>query len=395
MDMPFFELRIIIQVGNVHSHSKNKYGENGIVHLLEHLVFNKSKKYPEKHSFEKKLAQYAGTFNATTYAWQTEFIIYGPTIYFNELVGGVIDHIFFPVFDNDDIRHESKIISNERNERKYYPGQNSMSKYMFTEWINDESYSKNQLFGSDENLSEIDSRQLSSFHNEHYLQDNTEIIIGGNFNIDFLINQLQNIGTKKSNLVANCSPTKWKKKEFHTHTDKDTDMPLWVIGGIIEKSSPSERVCFDVLHNYLTNEKHGPIYDWLRKEKGWIYGMDFGSNFDAKRFLWHATIPFANQNDIVIARKDFDNKIIDAICDQNRIEIEINRQLAERVFFYQTLGSRMDTASYSLFANKKIITESEYVSYIESCRSKKILLDIYKKYLSPEVRSDFITISEK
>ena len=54
MDVPYFSIRAVLPIGVVHAHAGNIGGIPGIVHFLEHELFHRSERHPEKDSFEKE-----------------------------------------------------------------------------------------------------------------------------------------------------------------------------------------------------------------------------------------------------------------------------------------------------------------------------------------------------
>jgi len=394
MDTSFFDIRVILPVGNVHSHSGNNAGEGGIAHFIEHLIFGKSKLYPEKNSFERKLASWGGAFGGATHPWCTEIQLSGNCKYVEEIITGLIDHIYNPIYNESDIEIERNVIANERTERKYYPGYSSLGHYMYNEWMDDTGYTKDQLFGSDEDLASITKEKIEQFH-KYYFSNETKILIGGTFDEKIVIDLFSKIHTVSTPLTPKIDDIKWVKKDNSFFVDKDADSHQWIIGGLKQGGiTVQQNIELEILTKMLLNTKQGRIYDWLRKEKGWVYGIDSGSSKDADRFVWYCIFSFNSKQSMLDARKEFDQRVSKAIRDTDFVKNEIQRQKAESIFYYQTLGERMDIATESIMSHGDIVSEKQFDVFLENCTDSDYLLEIYNNFFTEKIRGEFFAIPD-
>jgi len=394
MKTSFFEMRIIIPVGNSHSHKDNQGGENGIAHLLEHMIFRRSKSYGKKDAFANFLSLNGATMNAVTCASYTEFIISSPSENLYRVLNAVISQIYEPVFNKNDLEIEKRIIKNESDQRKFYPGYDRLSQYMHSKWIQSYGYSKKQLFGDEKCLKGISAKQLRTFH-KNYFSNDTMIILGGDVDMVIVKDLFSKIKTKTINLSQRIEPIKWAGSVNHIFEDLDTDLPRLIIGGFQTEFDARDVAGYSFLNEYLFNSDTGILYRWMREEKGWIYSIENDLSEELNRFTWNTKISFRNKKDLDTVKKSLDHRIVLAIKDAKKLESEVKRQILERVFNYQTLTQRLDIATLSVTMYDRVITEEEYVKYILECTDVNRVREIYEKFFSPKCMKKFIAISKK
>lgn len=157
-DNNVFYIQIYIPIGSIH---ENK-GEYGISHFLEHLKFNKSKKY-DTETFRKKLGNYS--YNAYTTLDHTAYHLLADKKHYEDLINLMKEIVFNTEFSKNEIEIERKIVLAE----KVYTKQ---EKFL----LNDISiyHKKNPYYrsviGITKDLNKLTNRDFKRY-NKQYLND--------------------------------------------------------------------------------------------------------------------------------------------------------------------------------------------------------------------------------
>ena len=393
MDVPFFSIGIILPVGVAHSHTGNPGGVPGIAHFLEHALFHRSKLYPEKGSFEKKVALKGGYWNAFTGPFSTAFELDAPLDLQVEAVEGFFDHVFNPIILEEDLAIERGIVRNERDQRKYYPGADEVEEYLDTQWMHDRFYPKEQAFGSDADLGGMTADAVRLFHHQ-YSAKGIQIVVGGGHRLDPILDRAASIATTDVALTSSVEEAGWVRREYHEKSFRNIATPTYYLGSIVPRFDLFEEYTLQFILRLLTNEVHGPLYEWLRKEKGWTYGTHWGNSSSRDRMEMWLKIPVNDRAVVATIRNEIHERIRKALANAALVEREVSRREHNTLFFYQKLDDRLGEAANNLMKVGRIISEQEYREMSRRLNDTTLLLDLYEKYLSPSVSGEVLLLPE-
>jgi len=394
VDVPFVYLSIIIPVGSTHSISTNEGGINGVAHFLEHMIFERSKNFPEKGVLEKFVDLNGGYINADVGLEETIFYLSISNKLFDKAMSRFCEHLFNPVFKEEDIKIQREIIRNERKQKeRYYPENNEIDNYLNTKWMKTERVPIRQLFGSDSDLNKIDIKILERF-NCNYRSKKIKVLVSGKFNLKNIEKIFSKYFFQNIKLKKNIEHIDWKEKKYKNKKFKDIKHPIYVIGGIFNNISLKDEWGIRFLGILLTNYSHGPLYTWLRKEKGISYSMRFSDDSYGKEIFWKMYIPTNKMADVEEIRLNIHKKIKEILNDAKLIKNEVKRRLYRRVFFYQDIADRMDMAENYLIRDGVIYTEKYFDNLTKIFENSKELEKIYDKYFSKKVVREFLCLSK-
>ena len=102
-NLPVTFVRILIPVGNAHSHTDNLGCDEGYFHFIEHMCFERSVTYPDKKAYQEILSVTGSSFNAWTGPLITDYNFEAPAETFATTFPAFLNHIVSPVFNTDDI----------------------------------------------------------------------------------------------------------------------------------------------------------------------------------------------------------------------------------------------------------------------------------------------------
>lgn len=113
----FSFVAIIVFTGSIFENSEEK----GISHFIEHLIFKGSKYSTSFKNLNNKLNHNGMNVNAITSNLFTYYYISTPNIYIKEAITTLIQIVCNPLFREEDINNERKVVINELLERMNNP----------------------------------------------------------------------------------------------------------------------------------------------------------------------------------------------------------------------------------------------------------------------------------
>lgn len=395
MDVPFFDMTIQIPIGSAHSHTGNAGGAPGIAHYLEHMLFNRSKRYPERQSFQKMMQLKGGYWNAATYHGTfTEIQASAPLELQGVVVEGVLDHVYHPIFTPEDMAIERAIVANERNQRKYFPASSKLEHYLNTQWMRDSLVSKQQVFGTDEDLAAITPEQLYSFM-AAYAVPGTRVVVGGGHDLGRILPMLEAVQTKISHVVPVFETLGWNHKASHAAAFDDLDTPEYYVGNCCAGSlSYDDSITLGFMLRMLTNSVHGPLYEWTRLEKGWTYGISYSKWNSPERWGWRIELPLNSDQPLEEIRSELAHRIVGALSDADLIKKEAERWEYSEVYSFQTIESRTSTALGYLQTYGKVLGVKESRDIVRANARPERLTQLYETHISPSTWGEVLAIPE-
>lgn len=167
-------VNIVYKVGSKHE----GYGETGMAHLIEHMLFKQCKKFTD---IKKAIADKGAIANGTTW--------YDRTNYY-EVLSGTDENLRWALDMESDRMVNSKILPEElkkefsvvRNE--FEMGENDAANVLTERVLSTmylwHNYGKSTI-GSKEDIERVKAENLKAFYKKYYQPDNAVLIIGGKF----------------------------------------------------------------------------------------------------------------------------------------------------------------------------------------------------------------------
>ena len=389
-DDPFAIAKIVVPVGHMHNVG---LVTPGTAHFLEHMVCNRSDAFPDIDSYNRFVGLSGGKSNASTSISRTEYWVSASTHTFKQAFSGLVSRVFRPVLDESDLRNEITVISNERNRKsKWYPGENKLEKYLKNEWRWSQPVSLRQVFGSDDDLAQMNVRDLRLFH-QNYFDSRVHLIIGGSFDLDFVIQQLLGIVTAPRELPFEFRQNSWVNPTFHEVALSETNRFIYKVAGISDSNSIEQIAGLKFLLTMLTNSIHGPLFHWLRNELGWSYELGYSLSAGYDNVLnasWSMDMPVQTREQAMHVRAAIHTKILEAITNNELIRTEVRRMVLGGVFSYQRLGDCIKAAESCILYFGRIINEEEETAIINFVSNPDFLRAVYDKYIAPNVMGEIL-----
>lgn len=390
-DQAFVHLTAFIPIGSTY-HKKSHPA--GLPHFYEHMTFHRSHAHPEKDAFSQWVSSKGGEVNAMTRPFCTTYTVEIPTQFAREAWEGLHHLLFHPHFTEDDIATERTIVANERDQRKWYPGESEIGHYLCTEWFEGRVIEKDYLFGSDADLAAITPEILNEF-TSGYANRDVQVFVTGPENVPFIPETLGTIATSELNHAEHFIVPSWKNPTFHTRDFIDIDKPVYFLGSIYELPTNQERAGIHFLLEYLTDFSTGPLHQWLRHDLGWTYGISYERVVQKEREIIILEIPLQTVVQVDTVRSEIFDRIETSLGQKETLEKELERQLGKRVFFYQKTGYIIEDAINDLTNYESITSEDEYVSHLKHCTDPEYIQNIFNKFFGPKQRGEFCALPKE
>jgi zinc protease len=171
---PTVTINLTVLVGSRHE----GYGESGMAHLLEHMVFKGTPTHPE---VPKALRDHGASFNGTTNSDRTNYFETMPATDDNLEFGIALesDRLVNSFVKREDLQSEFSVVRNEFERGENNPSSILRQRIYATayEWHN---YGKSTI-GSRSDIERVPIENLQAFYRKYYQPDNAVLIVAGKF----------------------------------------------------------------------------------------------------------------------------------------------------------------------------------------------------------------------
>ncbi|NIF07885.1 insulinase family protein [Chryseobacterium sp. Tr-659] len=176
-------VNIIYNVGSKHE----GYGEKGMAHLLEHMLFKSTKKLGD---IKKQLSDKGGDANGTTWYDRTNYYEIFPSSDDNLkwALEMEADRMINATILQTDLDKEFSVVRNEFEIGENNPGSVLMERIVSTAYLW-HNYG-NSTIGSKEDIERVKAPTLRKFYEKHYQPDNATLVVAGKFDEKQAINYI-------------------------------------------------------------------------------------------------------------------------------------------------------------------------------------------------------------
>ncbi len=162
--------------------------ENGLSHIIEHMLFNGTKNC-SKQEFELKKFRIAADIIARTFKQSTRYYIKTASVNTIDAIDLLQDMIVNPDFSKQTLKGEKSVIIQEkitREEDISFVMSNKLEELMFGK----EHPLSKDIIGPEENILNFSREDLIKYHKKTYVGKNTVIVVVGNFSKKQILKKL-------------------------------------------------------------------------------------------------------------------------------------------------------------------------------------------------------------
>ena len=273
---PTITVNITYHVGSRHE----GYGESGMAHLLEHMVFKGSTKHK---NIPAELTAHGASPNGTTWYDRTNYFetFNATDENLNWALDLESDRMINSFIDNKDLQSEFTVVRNEFESGENSPSSVLMERILSTAYLW-HNYGKSTI-GSKEDIEKVPIENLKAFYKKYYQPDNATLVVAGK------IDEAKTLELINKYFGSIPRPSRVLPKTYTVEPVQDGErfVELRRVGDVqsvamayhIPPGSTPDYAAIDVLNEVLTNEPSGRLYQSLVKPGkasvlwGWAAGL--------------------------------------------------------------------------------------------------------------------------
>jgi zinc protease len=384
-------VNITYMVGSRHE----GYGETGMAHLLEHMVFKGSTKHP---NIPQELTEHGCRPNGTTWLDRTNY--YETFTASDDNLKWALDmesdRMVNSFIKKEDLATEFSVVRNEFEMGENDPGSVLMERIIASAYLW-HNYG-NSTIGSREDIERVPINKLQDFYKKYYQPDNAVLLVAGKIDPDKtlkLVNEYFGAIEKPSRVI---DPT----YTVEPVQDGERMVELKRVGDVqyigamyhLPSSTHPDFPALDLLIDIITNEPSGVLYKNMVETK--LATSQYGFGFDLKDpGLAYFAAEVLKDKSLEDAKKAF-LKTLDSVAVYKFTKVELDRAKTKAEKQYEALSRNTERLGMTL---------SEYVAkgdwrliFLYRDAIEKISLDdiqrVAKYYFKPSNRTYGLFIPE-
>lgn len=267
---------VYVKAGSVNE----KPEQAGLSHFLEHLMFKGSENYPGDE-FSRRVENMGGYINAATSTEYTMYYIDVQKDGVEEAVKMLADTMKNPLFPEDEINRERKVVIEEI--QRFFDNPFAVLYDTYSENLYRESALKNSVIGNEKVISSVPRNEIYNYYSTHYIPQNMTVVVCGNFD------------EKKISSLIGETFGKFEQKPLPqepvllepAHEGKEivkkgkVEVGYMLFGFLGPDASSDDIFAADLAGHVLGGGKSSRLYRTLKEEKQLVYSID--SSFQTMR----------------------------------------------------------------------------------------------------------------
>lgn len=283
----------VIALIRVNVGSRNeKDSIKGMSHILEHMFFRGTERFPTQKDLTGVLYRCGGKFNAYTSKDSTVFYISVSKKCIEQGLDVLSDAFYNSLFRQEDLEKEKKIVINEIND--YLSDPSTLMEYGLSELLYKSTRLEKDIAGSVKTVKSIDIDMMKTFINTYY-NDNVIVSVSGNIDcekivqlikrffvnkVDYYVENNKNIKNneiKKDKKSILYNDLHLKQKKFRMKFIKKTEEQSFIgLGFVSYKNNDKKNYPLLIISEILTGYLGAELYKSLRGDHGLVYGVYSG-----------------------------------------------------------------------------------------------------------------------
>jgi len=371
----------------------------GMSHLLEHMFFRGTEKYPTQSDLTSVLYRCGGGFNAYTSLDTTVFHITVSKKCIEEGLDILADSFYNSLFREEDLEKEKKIVINEIND--YLSDPSTLMYYGLSELMYKGTRLEKDIAGLSRTIRSIDIDMMKNFINTYYQKD-VVVSISGNVDCQKMVLLIKKFFKKKihydvkkvNKLITNDKKRElypqllMKQKIFQTKFVKKSEEQSFLgIGFTSYDHNDPKKHSLMIITEMLTGYLGSELYKVLRGEKGLVYGVQAGMDTFIDTGDFSITCSTENDSDkvnqcIVIILNELNKIKMGKINDKLFADTKKNLIITIKDMKYSPESLAIKYAD-DLIYSKKVISLDELQQNIKSVTIESVI-NVANELFTPE-----------
>lgn len=308
---------------NVGSNHEAAYGNYGISHFLEHMMFKGTNQRSYKQ-ISLDVEKLGANMNACTSTDFTEYYISGLSKYLENYLDILSDVTLNSVFDDQEINKEKNVVTQEihgKENNLMYLAYRSMLSNTFPD-----SRLTNPVIGYIENVMNFTRDELINWHQKYYNANNATVLVTGDVDHDHLISScnkyFSNMNSGNSNNDIYIKSYNNKVNENIHRDDRPTCSFIMLYPSLrSDKFNVQNTVNREIPSMAFGEMMTSPLFDKVREQRGLVYGVGshFIDEYDVSNFMINGETTYDKMDELI--------DTVDEIC--NDLEHNITEETIE------------------------------------------------------------------
>ena len=173
---PVVSMRIMVRTGSADEMNRSEYG---LAHLMEHMAFKGSARYPDPGTISSLVERNGGDMNAYTSSDSTVYYLNMPADQLSLGLDILSELVFHPIYDPKEYELEKEVVIEEIKRGRDNPDRQLMEIF-FDAAYPDHPYGR-PVIGYEETVRNVSVEEAWNFHQRHYRPDNAALVVTGGF----------------------------------------------------------------------------------------------------------------------------------------------------------------------------------------------------------------------
>ncbi len=381
-------IHVWFKVGSVYEN----YGEKGLAHFLEHMLFNGTEKYPYGE-LDKVVEGLGGKINAGT---SKEYTFYHMEIakpYWRQALDILYQITQRPLLSEEMIEKEKPIVIEELRRGKDNP--KSVLWEEFEKLTYKVSNYKHPVIGYEETIKKFHRELLLDFYKNYYQPKNMYIVVVGN--VDALeVKQavVETFGREESRPVPHThmlpEPEQLQSR-FKRLEDPRVDRAHWIVGWWAPPIGSKEYYALVVLDQILGSGRTALFYREL-KERGLVYNISTGDLARPRDNVWFISATFDS-----VRYEEVKARVMELLWELSQSLTEEEVQKAKERIINSTVFNTesVDSEAYYIGYALTVVGLLDYYRFFENnIRSvrKEDVLRVLKNYILGKAYNEVLMV---
>ncbi|MFH1396366.1 MAG: pitrilysin family protein [archaeon] len=260
-------IEVMVKVGS----NDEKINEKGLSHLIEHMLFEGTKKRPTNRTISNEIEKIGGEFNAYTTNERTNFYVKVLNKHFKIALEVISDILLNSVFLDKNINKEKGIILKEidliNDDPRYYQWI-LLQKTMF-----DKHPSKYPSYGDPKVIKNISRKTLLNYFQKYYVPSNIVVSVVGDIK-DWKKQVQEKFVMKKSVAIKKTRIKEPTQRRNKVKIEKRSIAGSYAVMGFktLPRTHPDSYV-FDIIDGILGRGQSGRMFNEIRAKEGLAYDV--------------------------------------------------------------------------------------------------------------------------
>ncbi len=266
-----FNIGVFFKVGSYLETEKN----NGITHLIEHMVFKRTKNRTSLQ-ISKEVEKVGGSIDAFTSKEVVGFYSRTDNTFKNIALDVLSDVVLNPKFTKEDLEKEKEVVCEELKMRQDNPL--SLAFENFEKIIFNPSTYSFEVGGNAENVRAITLQDLYDFYKENFVKENVVVSITGKYDKSSIDKEIEKYFDFKSGKERFYPSSVESGEQKDILITKDVQQANFIIG--FKSVSIKDELYYPlyILMNAVAGGMSSILFQKLREEEGLVYVIGNGSD---------------------------------------------------------------------------------------------------------------------